>query len=218
MDRISFRSRFPLACLALVALLVGAAPRGAAATSEGRLPRADLLRRALAAYRDLDAGGLVRNRVLTVVDYGLPSSQRRLWVLDPETRHVSFHEFVAHGRGSSDARDPDRAVRFGNQPASRRSSLGAFLTGPTYVGQHGYSLELTGLEPGVNDLAFERRIVIHPAEYVGVAFRKASGGRVGRSFGCPALDPSVSRELIDAIRDGSVLYAGTLFVDRYAGE
>ena len=171
------------------------------------LPRAELLHRALATYRELDAAGRVRNPVLTVIDYGLPSSRRRLWVLDPKTEQVRFHEFVAHGRGSADARDPGRAVRFGNEPASRRSSLGAFLTGAAYVGTHGYSLELTGLEPGVNDRAVERRIVIHPADYAGAEFRKAHG-RLGRSFGCPALDPKVSRAVIDAIRDGSVLYVG----------
>jgi hypothetical protein len=201
--------RHPLALLALVALCGATLPRAAGATAAQPLPRADLLAEALAAYRSTASAGLVRNPLLTVVDYALPSSQRRLWVIEPETGHVRFHEFGAHGRGSSDARDPDRAVRFGNEPASQRSSLGTFLTGPTYTGQHGHSLELSGLEAGVNDRAFERRIVIHPAAYVGSAFRAASGGRVGRSFGCPALDPSVSRAVIDTIQGGSVLYAGS---------
>lgn len=202
------RHRFLLPLLGLAALLAAGLPREAAATGAS-LPRADLLARALSAYRDAASAGLVRNPLLTVVDYALPSSQRRLWVIDPETRQVRFHEFVAHGRGSSDDRDPDRAVRFGNQPASHRSSLGTFLTGPTYTGQHGHSLELSGLEPGVNDRAFERRIVIHPADYVSPAFRATSGGRVGRSFGCPALDPRVARAVIDEIRGGSVIYAGS---------
>ena len=201
------RFRRALACLCAAGAALGAIPHGARAGVDPKGPPAGLLRRALAAYRALDERGVVHNRLLTVVDYGLPSSRRRLWVLEPDTGRIRFHEFVAHGRGSADERDPDRAVRFGNELASRRSSLGAFLTGPAYVGQHGYSLELLGLEPGVNDHAFERRIVMHPADYVSAAFRKASGGRVGRSFGCPALDPEVSRALIDAIRDGSVLYA-----------
>ena len=186
--------------LALACTALGAAPAR-------QLPRPELLRQALAAYRELEAAGRVRNPVLTVIDYGLPSSRRRLWVIDPKTEQVRFHEFVAHGRGSADDRNPDRAVRFGNESASRRSSLGTFLTGASYVGAHGYSLELTGLDPGVNDRAVERRIVIHPANYVSEAFVKAHG-RLGRSFGCPALDPKVSRAVIDAIRDGSVLYVG----------
>ena len=193
------RTALPLAT-ALACAALGAAPAR-------ELPRPELLRQALDAYRELEAAGRVHNHVLTVIDYGLPSSQRRLWVLDPETNEVRFREFVAHGRGSADERNPDRAVRFGNESASRLSSLGTFLTGAAYVGKHGYSLALIGLEPGVNDRAVERRIVVHPADYVSAEFRKAHG-RLGRSFGCPALDPRISRELIDAIRDGSVLYVG----------
>jgi hypothetical protein len=188
------------AALSLACVALGAAPAP-------ELPRTDLMRQALAHYRELEAAGRVKNRVLTIVDYGLPSSQRRLWVIDPDSGRVRYHEFVAHGRGSADPRDPDRAVRFGNEVASRRSSLGAFLTGASYLGQHGYSLELSGLEPGVNDRALERRIVIHPADYVTAEFLEAHG-RLGRSFGCPALDPKISRARIDLIRDGSVLYVG----------
>jgi hypothetical protein len=118
-----------------------------------------------------------------------------------------MHEFVAHGRGSAPVEDPDRAVRFGNEPESHRSSLGTFLTGDAYTGEHGYSLELYGLEAGVNDRAQERHIVMHPAAYVGQAFRVKSGGRVGRSWGCPALDPAVARSLIERIQEGSVVFA-----------
>ncbi|OQY65579.1 MAG: hypothetical protein B6D46_12825 [Polyangiaceae bacterium UTPRO1] len=179
-----------------------------AAGSDVALPRSELLQRALAAYRRVESAGLLRRRLLTVIDYSLPSRERRLWVLDPAHLRVLFHEFVAHGRGSTTADDPDRAVRFGNEAASLRSSLGAFLTGNTYRGKHGQSLELIGLDPGVNDKARERRIVMHPADYVGAAFRATWGGRVGRSFGCPAIDPAVARPLIESIRDGSVVYVG----------
>ncbi|MEB2344566.1 MAG: murein L,D-transpeptidase catalytic domain family protein [Deltaproteobacteria bacterium] len=203
------------ASLRLLALAVGLAtlatvPAHAAgrASAAAVLPRAELLERALAAYRRVLANGQVANPVLTVIDYSLPSSRRRLWVVDPETRRVLAHEYVAHGRGSGDERDPARAVRFGNQPSSHRTSLGTFLTGDTYTGQHGLSLELDGLDPGVNDRARERRIVIHPADYVSAAFRARSGGWVGRSFGCPALAPDVAPRLIERIRGGSVLFAG----------
>lgn len=171
------------------------------------MPNPALLTRALRTFESLDRAGRVRNRLLTVIDYSLPSSERRLWVVDPRTSEVLFHEFVAHGRGSADPSNPDLAVRFGNAPSSKRTSLGTFLTGDTYTGEHGHSLELDGLERGVNDLARRRRIVIHPADYVGAEFRRRSGGRVGRSFGCPALDPSVAVKLIDRIRGGSVIVA-----------
>lgn len=192
--------------LAIVASLVASPVAHASRERESKLPRRDLLDRALTAYRALDRAGRVRNPVLTVIDYARPSSQRRLWVIDPATKRVLIHDFVAHGRGSTDDADPDRLVRYGNEPSSHRSSRGVYLTGTTYTGQHGHSLELHGLERGVNDRAFERRIVMHPAHYASASFRAQSGGRLGRSFGCPALDPAVSRKIIDRIADGSVLF------------
>jgi hypothetical protein len=196
--------------LAVAAILLVASPWAARADgpADDSLPRADLLARAMSAYQRAAGSGLVRNPVLTVIDYTLPSSQRRLWVIEPRTRQVLRHEFVAHGRGSSPEGDPDRAVRFGNDEGSHRSSLGTFLTGGVYRGEHGRSLELVGLDRGVNDRALERRIVIHPADYASEAFRARSGGRLGRSWGCPALDPAVAGDVIDRIEDGSVLYAG----------
>lgn len=191
--------------LTLVVVGMGSTPVRAAGL-DAALPRPELLERALAAYRRVESAGLLHRRLLTVIDYSLPSWSRRLWVLDPAHLRVLFHEFVAHGRGSTTDADPDWAVRFGNEAASLRSSLGAFLTGGTYTGKHGHSLELIGLDPGVNDKALERRIVMHPADYVSAEFRAARGGRVGRSWGCPALDPAVARSLIDSIRDGSVVY------------
>ena len=149
-------------------------------------PPPALLKRGLSAYTRLSSDGRVRNPVLTVIDYARPSSQRRLWVLDPGSR----------------------AVRFGNEVGSLRSSLGIFLTGEPYTGMHGWSLRLRGLEPGRNDRAEERAIVMHPADYVSRTFRLQSGGRLGRSFGCPALDPAVAPRIIERIRSGSVLYAG----------
>jgi hypothetical protein len=195
-----------VAALALCLLLVPAAAR--AGSGDTTLPRRDLLERGLAAYRRVQASGLLHNRLLTIIDYSLPSSRRRLWVIDPARLRVLFHEFVAHGRGSATESEPDRAVRFGNEPESRRSSIGTFVTGGTYTGRHGQSLELIGLDAGVNDHAAERRIVMHPAAYVSAAYRALKGGRVGRSWGCPALDPAVASAIIDRIQDGSVVYAG----------
>ena len=179
-----------------------------AAAADPEAPRGALLERGLAAYERLAAAGRVRNPVLSLIDYGLPSSERRLFVLEPGSREILFREYVAHGRGSSHPERPELAVRFGNEAGSLRSSLGAFLTGEPYDGQHGWSLRLVGLERGRNDRAEARRIVMHPAEYVSGAFRLQSGGRLGRSFGGPALDPAVSAQVIERIRSGSVLYVG----------
>jgi len=196
------------ACAAGFAIaVVPLAARSEPAAERASLPRADVLARALAAYHRVEHAGLVHNELLTVIDYTLPSSQRRLWVIEPASLRVLLHEYVAHGRGSARQDDPDRAVRFGNDEGSHRSSLGTFVTGAVYAGEHGLSLELVGLDPGVNDRALERRLVMHAADYAGADFRARSGGRLGRSWGCPALDPAVARSVIDRIEDGSVLYA-----------
>jgi hypothetical protein len=192
----------------LATLLVSALPSAALAGPRARPPRPALVERGFAAYAAAEAEGRIRNPVLTLIDYSLPSSERRLWVLEAASRRILFREYVAHGRGSADPDRPERAVRFGNEVGSLRSSLGAFLTGEPYEGMHGYSLRLLGLERGLNDRAEERRIVMHPADYVSRAFRLQSGGRLGRSFGCPALDPLVAPRIIERIRDGSMLYAG----------
>jgi len=180
---------------------------GEPAAESASPPRADVLARALVAYHRVEQAGLVHNELLTVIDYTLPSSQRRLWVIEPASQRVLLHEYVAHGRGSAREDDPDRAVRFGNDEGSHRSSLGTFVTGAVYTGEHGLSLELVGLDPGINDRALERRLVMHAADYASADFRAHSGGRLGRSWGCPALDPAVARSVIDRIEDGSVVYA-----------
>jgi hypothetical protein len=119
-----------------------------------------------------------------------------------ERRRVLMNELVAHGKNSGD----ELAMSFSNALGSRKSSLGLFRTTETYRGRHGYSLNLAGLEPGINDLAYERRIVVHGASYVSPEFL-ASHGRLGRSYGCPALDRRVSARVIDLIKGGSAVFA-----------
>ena len=163
---------------------------------------AEPLAQALRAYACADARGEFTRPVLTLIDYSRPSRQPRLWVLDLAQRTVRFETLVAHGRGSGLA----RAIAFSNVPESKQSSLGLFRTDETYEGQHGYSLRLVGLEAGVNDLAYTRNIVVHGADYVTARFATRHG-RLGRSWGCPALDPSVNRDVIDTIRDRTALFA-----------
>jgi hypothetical protein len=109
---------------------------------------------------------------------------------------------VAHGEGSGDI----EAVAFSNQPGSRCSSLGLFRTEDIYRGRHGASLRLEGLESGINDNAMDRALVIHGAPYVNTRV-VAAYGRLGRSWGCPALDRRVSRSIIDRIKGGSAVFA-----------
>ncbi len=163
--------------------------------------------RALAAALEAAAGArergiAARQDLLTVIDYSLPSTAPRLWVLDLVRHKVLFHELVAHGAGSGD----NFATRFSNDLDSRQTSLGLFVTAGTYEGGNGYSLRLRGLEPGVNDRAEERNIVIHGAWYVS-AEHASRYGRLGRSWGCPALPQDVAASVIDTIKEGSFVFA-----------
>lgn len=172
---------------------------------QARAPRLDakVLRLALEAARCAGASdGDVRRDILTVIDYSLPSTQERLWVFDLATRRLLFRQLVAHGKNTGG----NRARRFSNVVGSKQSSLGLFRTAGTYEGANGYSLRLHGLEPRFNDRALARAIVVHGAWYVSDDFARAHG-RLGRSWGCPALDPAVAREIIDVIKDGSLLFA-----------
>ena len=147
-------------------------------------------------------GELPDSDLLTVIDYSRPSTEPRLYVLDVTHGTLLHRELVAHGKQSG----ANFTRFFSNDPGSRASSLGLFVTRDTYVGRHGRSLRLDGLEPGVNDHALERAIVVHGASYVGSRFIQKHG-RLGRSWGCPALAPEVAQRVIDVIRDGTPVFA-----------
>jgi hypothetical protein len=148
------------------------------------------------------AGDVEDPSTLTVIDYSRPSTEKRLWVFDLRSRRVLYEELVAHGQGSGG----NYATQFSNQSETHRTSLGLFVTGETYVGNNGYSLRLDGLDAGVNDNARTRAIVMHGAPYVSEAFAKTTG-RLGRSWGCPAVRAGVARELIDRVKGGSLVFS-----------
>ncbi len=165
--------------------------------------RRDVLRLALEARLAALARGLAkRTDVLTVIDYSLPSTERRLWVFDVRSGEMLFHELVAHGKNTGE----NFARRFSNREGSLETSLGLFRTVGTYAGRNGYSLALDGLEPGFNDRAADRAVVMHGAPYVSAAFA-AVHGRLGRSWGCPALSQEVAARVIDTIKGGSLLFS-----------
>lgn len=141
-------------------------------------------------------------RRLGVIDYSRPSTEPRLWVFDLDRQTLLFEEWVAHGRNSGD----NLTRSFSNREGSYMSSLGAFVAQETYNGGNGYSLRLRGLEPGFNDRARERAIVIHGAPYVNPVAARMQG-RLGRSLGCPAVRPAVARPLIDSLRGGTLVFA-----------
>ncbi len=160
---------------------------------------ATALRAAANAVQRGDAGDPA---TLTVIDFSRRSTEKRMWVYDLRSRALLFDELVSHGRGSGQA----MATAFSNDAESNRSSLGLYRTGETYLGKHGYSLRLDGLEQGVNDRARARGIVMHAADYVNGATARAQG-YLGRSLGCPALRPEITKSVIDAVKGGGLLFA-----------
>jgi hypothetical protein len=165
--------------------------------------RADVLKLALDASDAASERGLLRRRdIITVIDYSLPSTQPRLFVFDLSKRKLLFRELVAHGKNSGG----NLTQFFSNSPGSLATSLGLFVTEDTYMGGNGYSLRLRGLEEGVNDMARDRAIVMHGASYVSRAAIQALG-RLGRSWGCPAVRQEVAKKIINTVRGGSALFA-----------
>ena len=133
---------------------------------------------------------------------GLVAVNRHRKTPDLRSHALLFHELVAHGKGSGE----NLAQHFSDDMDSHQSSLGLFVARDTYIGNNGYSLRLDGLEPGFNSRARERAIVMHGASYVDAGFA-AKQGRLGRSWGCPALREAVAHNVIDVVRGGGVIFA-----------
>lgn len=142
-----------------------------------------------------------KSGIISIVDYSKPSTEKRFYVIDIEKKTLLFNTLIAHGKNTGD----NIAASFANVPESLKSSLGFFKTAETYNGKHGFSLRLDGLENGINDKARDRAIVIHGANYVCDDFIKTQG-RLGRSFGCPALPVTASTDIIKTISNGTCLF------------
>ncbi|MES2998239.1 MAG: murein L,D-transpeptidase catalytic domain family protein [Pseudomonadota bacterium] len=168
--------------------------------ASGLNPKA--LQLGLKAYTKARDEGLDKQQILTIVDYTKPSTARRLWVLDLKNHTVLFNDYVAHGQNSGG----NYARAFSDRPGSLESSIGVFLTESTYDGKHGYSLRIKGLEKGFNDRAESRDIVFHRADYATAQFAQ-SHGRLGRSWGCFAVSPTIATSLIHTIKSGTLVVA-----------
>ena len=162
---------------------------------------AEVWEHALAAHQAATAAGRTTSLKLTIIDYRRPASQKRLWVVDVISRTVLQTEYVAHGEGSGDL----VPTRFSNQDGTHQSSLGTFITGSTFTGIRGHSLRLHGLEPGINDNAYARGLVIHGTP--GVSESRARKGTMGRTEGCPAVSSEAAGRLIALIAHGTVVFA-----------
>ncbi len=165
------------------------------------MPSFDCFSKAILGFYKLKESGNVGKDFLTIVDYSLPSTEKRLWIIDIKENKIVMNSLVAHGKNSG----KNYATSFSNKNESNKSSLGFFVTGETYNGKHGLSLRLDGLERGVNDGARNRSIVMHAADYVSETFAKVHH-RLGLSHGCPALPANLSAKIIATIKGKSCLF------------
>jgi len=148
-----------------------------------------------------EEGHLAKTNVISIADFSQSSKRKRLYVIDLENQKILFQTYVAHGRNSGE----EFARSFSNKPQSYKTSLGFYTTIDTYDGENGLSLRLKGEEPGINDHAFDRAIVIHGANYVCSHFIQQTG-RLGRSQGCPAIPQGECESIINTLKDGSCLF------------
>ena len=158
----------------------------------------DVFKQAMEGYNSIE---LTNKKLLSIIDYSKPSTEKRLFIIDVENHKLLYNTLVAHGKRSGYV----NATNFSNRIGSHKSSLGFFRTGNSYYGKRGYSLQLEGLEKGINDNARSRGIVIHGANYVNEKFVNGNGV-IGRSWGCPSVSKKISREIIDLLKEGSLLY------------
>lgn len=149
-----------------------------------------------------DQHKLDKDNILSIIDYSQTSKNKRFWVMDLFNKQLLFNEWVSHGKYTGN----ELATKFSNTVSSKQSSIGFFVTGYTYDGKHKHSLKLYGVEPFYNSNAFKRGIVIHGADYVSKDFIDQQG-RLGRSYGCPAVRQEINESLITAIKDGSCLFS-----------
>jgi hypothetical protein len=158
---------------------------------------------ALKGLKKLDFTGKLTNpNIVTIADYSQSSNKKRLYVIDLKNKKLLFNTYVAHGRNTGD----EYAKSFSNKKGSLKSSLGFYITEQPIVGSHtGFALMINGVEKGFNDNAFKRAIIIHAADYATEYFIKKYG-RLGRSFGCPALPPDLNKPIIETIKGGTCLF------------
>ncbi len=188
---------FALGALApKVALAAPAAP-----LTSPRAVRPELMRRALAAL-DRHGNRLKRDRI-AIVDFDAPSAQPRFHFIDL-AGGASVSKLVAHGSGSDPAHT-GYVHRFSNQGGSNASCEGAFLAADYYVGKHGKSQRLIGLDP-TNDNALARAIVVHGAWYADAGLVRTRG-MLGRSQGCFAVGEKELAEVFERLGPGRMIYA-----------
>jgi len=153
------------------------------------------------------AGGLVTHRdVVGVADFSQASKEPRLHLVDIANGRIDSL-LVAHGRGSDPAHT-GWLKSFSNAPSSNATSEGCYLTGDYYVGKHGRSMRLQGLDP-TNSNAEARGIVVHAAWYVSPEMARQHG-MLGRSEGCLAVSEADLPGVLQRLGPGRLIVARKL--------
>ncbi|WP_310556736.1 murein L,D-transpeptidase catalytic domain family protein [Flavobacterium sp.] len=165
------------------------------------LPQINCFTKAMIGFYNLKEKGVILKDILTVIDFSMSSTKKRLWVIDLSTNTILYNTLVSHGMNSG----VEYATNFSNTQSSNKSSLGFYATGETYNGKHGLSLKLDGLERGINHNARARAVVMHGAAYSNPSIIK-SQGYLGRSQGCPAIPEAFKKEIIKVIKNKSCLF------------
>ncbi len=165
------------------------------------VPNLKSFKNGMVGYYKLAGKNLIDKQILTIIDFSLSSKKERMWVMDMSKNKILYHTVVSHGKNTGS----EFATKFSNIKNSKQSSLGFFITGETYFGKNGLSLFIDGMEKQFNSNARARYVVIHGANYANPSAIKTLG-RLGRSYGCPALPTAISQEIIDLIKNKSVLY------------
>lgn len=156
---------------------------------------------ALKGFDKIKRSNSLREDLISIVDYSQSSANKRLYILDLKKEKVLYHTWAAHGKNSGN----EYATKFSNIEGSKQTSLGFYLTAETYTGSNGYSLRLDGLDMGYNNNARSRYIVMHGAWYVSEE-QIDKFGRIGRSWGCPAVEEPIHKELLNTVKHGTVLF------------
>jgi hypothetical protein len=163
----------------------------------------DVFRYGMIGFYSLKQDGKVSDRnLVSFIDFTKPSTEKRFYTVDLDSRTVKYHSLVSHGRNTGE----NIAQSFSNKQHSNQSSLGFYVTGETYVGSKGYSMRLDGVDGEYNSNMRDRAVVMHDAEYVSEEWIRKYG-RLGRSQGCPALPKEIAKEVINTIKDRTVIFA-----------
>ncbi len=160
-------------------------------------------RYAYIGYQTMKKQHRLNNKELfSIIDFTKDCNSKRFYTIDLEKMKIVYYTYVAHGKKSGER----MATSFSDAVESNKSSIGFYITGNTYNGGNGYSLILHGDEKGYNSNLAKRSVVVHAADYANEDYI-ARNGRMGRSLGCPALPENIYKQVIETIKEKTMIFA-----------